>query len=39
MLVEKVCEALHLLVIVVGSATISWGFMKLVDYLDGGNKR
>ena len=39
MLVEKICEALHLLVIVVGSGTISWWFMKLIDYLDGGNKK
>jgi len=39
MFIEQAREVLYYLVILAGAAALTGGIMKVVDYLDGGNKR
>ena len=36
---EKIMDTTTLIFVIIGAFTVSSWFMRLVDYLDGGNKR
>lgn len=39
MFIDQAREVLYYIVVVAGAAALSWAFMKLVEYLEGGNKK